>query len=256
MATSSMKQTSRFPPLLSAKFIILVGLGFLIPLATSLFVGTRSFNHYCSKALVGKNIGSYIFDPEKSGFKDCLLNTLTLDPYVFILVLYGALFVLHVCLITQFKEKKIVKNLARIFLISVLFVASYQLTQPLFQQIHYNPWAGMVSITQGKALFFSPSSLSLSDLLSLPVWGLLFLAVFQSGPIVMTFLLNRFKLSYGYKPGTKSFLYVFAGAALFQLLAFVVALSIFSLSVRIASPKPAVHQFPQPPKQVFSLEDR
>ena len=130
------------------KIIILV---LVILLATSLFIGTRSFNYYCSRVLVG-DIGSVAFrwGVEESGFKNCVINTPTLNLFVFILALYAAVFLLHAFLVSQLEEKSCFKNLIRVFLICLLFNFLFYAFSSFFQRISYGFLEGGVSISSGR----------------------------------------------------------------------------------------------------------
>lgn len=221
------------------RIILLSVLGFLLALTISLFVGTRSFNRYCFRVQAG-NIGGLAFrwGVEKSGFKNCVLNTPTLNLYIFVLTLYGVIFFLHAFLISQLGERNCFKNLARIFLICLLFnFLSYPFSF-IFQRINYgSPLEGGIMIVKGKRMLFSLSEIQANYIPGLIFWLLLVFLISQIGLIIMTFLLNRFKLSHGYKPGIKSLLYVFVGAILFQLASFSLFISTLSFYNRNLNPK-------------------
>lgn len=203
--------------------------GFLFTLIIALFIGTKSFNHYCSKVITGDTDGlAFRWGVKKSGWENCVLDTLTLNRFVFEFGLYVVLFLIHVYLISQQQERNIFRNIVRISLIGLFFIPSFYLVGLLFPQISYgSPLEGGVSIEHSGLIpsffygFFSrPLHSFYFVTLSLEI--LLICIILQTGPLIMTLLLDRFHLSSGYKSGIKSFLYVLLGSILFELLASVV----------------------------------
>lgn len=253
-----MVQENKHFILLRIKFVALIALGFLISLGISLLVGTRSFNGYCAQALRGDWSGSLSrFGPEHSGFQDCIINTPTLNLYIFMIALYATVFLLHAFLVSQLEEKNWFKNLIRIFSICLLFIFLFNLSGSVFQHIdHGNPLEGGVRIVKGRWPLLSFANIQMEFIPKLVFWLLLTFLVSQVGLIVMTFLLNKFKLSYGYKPGVKSFLYVFIGASLFQLLTVALAFCTLSLVNRTRIRQPVLRQVQPTPIQVSLLGEQ
>lgn len=210
-------------------------LGFMFALIITLVIGTRSFNHYCSKVIAGDTGGlDFRWGIKESGWENCVLNTLTLNQPVFAFGLYVVLFLIHVYLISQQQERNIFKNIFWISLIGLFLIPPFHLSGLLFQQILYGFLEGGVSIKHGGLIpFFFYGFLSRPPhsffFVTLSLQILLIYIILQTGPLIMTLLLNRFHLSSGYKPGIKSFLYVFLGSVLFELLAIVV----FFIGLRI-----------------------
>ncbi|MFH2022431.1 MAG: hypothetical protein ABIJ33_04130 [Patescibacteria group bacterium] len=212
-------------------------LGFIFALIIALVIGTRSFNHYCSRVIAGDTSDSD-FRRGIEEWKNCVLNTPTLNQFVFELGLYAVLFLIHVYLISQQQERNIFKNIFRICFIGLFLIAPFYLTGFLFPQISYgSPWEGGVYIKQGgliPVLFYGSYTRPPHAFYFLTrALEILFIyVILQSGPLIMTLLLGRFHLSSGYKPGIRSFLYVLLGSILFELLALVV---FFIGRLRIAS---------------------
>lgn len=198
--------------------------GFIFAFIIALVIGTRSFNHYCSKVIVGDTGGmAFRWGIKESGWENCILNTPILNQLVFEFGLYIVLFLIHVYLVSQQQEKNIIKNMLQISLIGLLFIVPFYLVGLFFPQILYGFLEGGVSIKHGGLIpiffsnFFSRQpNVFYFAILSLKI--LLLFIILQAGPLIMTLLLNKFHLSSGYKPGIKSFLYVFFGSILFELL--------------------------------------
>lgn len=238
-----------------SKLLKLSLFGFLLSFIIALFIGTRSFNHYCSKVIIGDTGGlAFRWGIKESGWENCVLDTLTLNQFVFEFGLYVVLFLIHVYLISQQQERNIFRNIVRISLIGLFFIPPFYLAGLLFPQISYgSPWEGGTLIKHGGLIpfffygFFTRSPFSFYFI----TWALEILFIYvilQSGPLIMTLLLSGFHLSSGYRPGIKSFLYVFLGSILFELLALVVFFLGISGYHRIFNsiiPKPSIGPAPQ-----------
>ena len=213
-----------------SKLLKLSLLGFLLSFIIALFIGTRGFNLYCAKVIVGDTSGlAFRWGIKESGWENCVLNTTTLNQVAFEFSLYVVLFLIHVYLISQQQERNIFKNIMLISLVSLGFIPLFYLTGLLFPQILYGFLEGGVSIIHGGLVpfFFSGFLIRSPHPFYFVSWSLEILSIYvalQAGPLIITLLLNRFHLSSGYKPGTKSFLYVLLGSILFELLVIVVFL--------------------------------
>jgi len=216
--------------------------GFLFTLIIALFIGTKSFNHYCSKVITGDTGGlAFRWGIKESGWENCVLNTPALNQPVFEFGLYIVLFLIHVYLISQRQERNIFKNITSIFLVSLCFIPLFYLTGLLFPQVSFgSPLEGGVSIKQGGLIpFFFYGFITRPPhsfyFVTLYLEILLICIFLQIGPLIMTLSLDRFHLSSGYKSGIKSFLYVFFGSILFELLG-LTALVVFFIGIqRISS---------------------
>lgn len=221
-----MHKAERTHPIISTRLVILAVLGFLFILAISLFAATREFNRYCLEVQRGNPSQIYFRGQgdELGGFTNCIINTPTLNPFILLLGAYIVLFVLHVYLISQLGQRKIVKNLVNVFIFAILLLSFSYLLGSFFQHIWHGFLEGGTWLEHGGwqlISFFTPWSQPRQPLYVYSQFLLLVFPCFfisQSGPMIITFLLNKFRLSYGYKPGIKSFLYILGGAALFQLL--------------------------------------
>lgn len=146
----------------------------------------------------------------------CGSTVVAAESLSYFILLYGALFLLHVFIIARYKWN-IFKNTGFIFLVSLFYVIIsmsvvsniYTIT-PRFLDSGYvlSPPQPAAHLLGGKLMLI----------------GFMVLTVSQIGPVLMRLFLYRFDIAV--KNRTVYFLYVLVGSIIFQVLAFLIAVSI------------------------------